>query len=145
MKAKLLHENNERTFALIFDKGDEFLAELESFAREQGITAARFTAIGAFSSVKLGYFERERSEYLEIPLEEQVEALSLLGDIAEHEGEPKVHAHVVVGLRDGGTRGGHLLEASVWPTLELILDESPAHLRKRSDAETGLALIDPTA
>jgi predicted DNA-binding protein with PD1-like motif len=141
MKSKLLHENGERTYALVFDKGDTVLPELEAFASDHGITAARFTAIGAFSDVKLGYFDRERKDYLEIPLEEQVEALSLLGDIAEQEGKPKVHAHVVVGLRDGSTRGGHLLEAHVWPTLEVILDEAPAHLRKRSDVETGLALI----
>ena len=142
MRAKLLHENGERTYALVFDKGDTVLPELEAFAREHHVTAARFTAIGAFSSVTLGYFDRDRSEYLEIPVEEQVEALSLLGDIAEHDGEPKVHAHVVVGLRDGSTRGGHLLAARVWPTLEVILDESPQHLRKREDPETGLPLID---
>jgi uncharacterized protein len=145
MKAKLLHDNRERTYALVFDKGDTVLPELEAFAREHGITAARFTAIGAFSDVNMGYFDRERKEFLEIPVHEQVEVLSLLGDIAEDDGEPKVHAHVVLGLRDGRTRGGHLLEAHVWPTLEVILDESPAHLRKRSDAETGLALIDPSA
>ena len=142
MRTKLLHEDGERTYALVFDKGDSVLPELEAFAREQRIAAARFTAIGAFSSVKLGYFDRERKEYLEIPVDEQVEALALVGDVAEHEGEPKVHAHVVVGLRDGRTRGGHLLEAEVWPTLEVILDESPAHLHKRVDAETGLPLID---
>jgi uncharacterized protein len=142
VKAKLLHENGERTYALVFDKGDSVLSELEAFARKHGIAAARFTAIGAFSAVKLGYFDRERKEYLEIPLDEQVEALSLLGGIAVHEGEPKVHAHVVVGLGDGTTRGGHLLEARVWPTLEVILDESPAHLRKRFDADTGLPLIE---
>jgi hypothetical protein len=141
MKAKLLHENGERTYALVFDKGDSVLAELEAFASQHGITAARFTAIGAFSDVKLGYFDRDRKDYLEIPLDEQVEVLSLLGDIAEQDGEPKVHGHVVVGLRDGRTRGGHLLEGHVWPTLEVVLDESPEHLRKRSDAETGLALI----
>jgi hypothetical protein len=142
MKAKLLHENGERTYALVFEKGDTVLPELEAFASEHGITAARFTAIGAFSDVTLGYFDRDRKDYLEIPLQEQVEALSLLGDIADEDGKPKVHAHVVVGLRDGRTRGGHLLEAHVWPTLEVILDESPEHLRKRSDAETGLALIE---
>jgi uncharacterized protein len=142
VKEKLLHENGERTYALVFDKGDSVLPELEAFARKQGIGAARFTAIGAFSAVKLGYFDRERKEYLEIPLEEQVEALSLLGDVAIHEGEPKVHAHVVVGLRDGTTRGGHLLEARVWPTLEVILEESPAYLRKRLDGDTGLPLIE---
>ena len=58
---------------------------------------------------------------------------------------PKVHAHVVVGLSDGAARGGHLLEGRVWPTLEVILVESPRFLRKRHDPETGLALIDPAA
>jgi uncharacterized protein len=53
-----------------------------------------------------------------------------------------VHAHVVLGRSDGTALGGHLLEVHVWPTLEVVLDESPAHLRKRSDPETGPALID---
>jgi hypothetical protein len=59
--------------------------------------------------------------------------------------EPKVHAHVVVGLSDGAARGGHLIAGRVWPTLEVVLVESPRHLRKRHDPETGLALIDPAA
>jgi uncharacterized protein len=141
MKAKLLHENGERTYALVFGNGDEVVAELEAFAREPALTAARFTAIGAFSDVKLGYFDRDQKDYLEIPVAEQVEVLSLLGDVAEKDGEPKVHAHVVIGRCDGAARGGHLLEAHVWPTLEVILEESPAHLRRKVDKETGLPLI----
>ena len=141
MKAKLLHANGERTYALVFDKGDEVVAELDAFAREHALTAARFTAIGAFSDVKLGYFDRDQKDYLEIPVAEQVEVLSLLGDIAEKDGEPKVHAHVVIGGRDGAARGGHLLEGHVWPTLEVILEESPEHLRRKVDRETGLPLI----
>ena len=142
MRSKLLHEEGERTYAVVFDQGDEAIAGLEGFAREHGIGAARFTGIGAFSGAVLAYFDRERREYERIPVSEQVELLSLLGDVAEEEGQPKVHAHAVVGRRDGSTLGGHLLEGHVWPTLEVVLDESPAHLRKRSDAETGLALID---
>ena len=145
MKAKLLHENGERTFALVFGKGDEALAELSAFAHEHEVTAARFTGIGAFTDAKLGFFDRDRKEYLEIRVAEQVEVLSLLGDVAVQDGEPKVHAHVVLGKADGSALGGHLLEGHVWPTLEVVLDESPAHLRKRSDPETGLALIDPGA
>ena len=145
MKWRVLHENGERTFVLVFAKGDEAMAGLESFVREQHVTAARFTGIGAFTDAKLGYFDRERKDYAEIPVPEQVEALSLLGDVAMEDDEPKVHAHVVLGRSDGTTVGGHLLEARVWPTLEVVLDESPAHLRKRSDPETGLALIDPDA
>jgi len=100
------------------------------------------TAIGAFSGATLGYFDIEKKEYEKIPVEEQVEVLSLIGDIVLNEGEPELHAHAVLGRRGGTTRGGHLLEAYVRPTLEVVLVESPDRLKKRTNEETGLALID---
>ena len=145
MKSTLLDATGARTWALIFDKGDEPVTELTAFAKTEKLGGAHFTAIGAFSEVTLGYFDRTARDYKKIPLREQVEVLSLIGDVALDRGEPKVHAHVVVGRADGEARGGHLLEAHVWPTLEVVLVESPRHLRKRHDPETGLALIDPTA
>jgi hypothetical protein len=144
MKSKLIHEGGERTFVLVFDEGDEVAAGLKDFARKNQLMAAHFTAIGAFRRVQLGYFEYEKKSYLKIPVNEQVEVLSLLGNIAEHKGEPKVHAHVVLGKRDGTAHGGHLLEAYVRPTLEVILVESPLHLHRRHDEKTGLALLDVT-
>ena len=139
MKSKQL---DERTYALVFDKGDEVMSSLTEFAEQHRLTAAHFTAIGAFSDVTLGYFERDRKDYRRIPIGEQVEVLSLVGDVARKGEEPEVHAHVVVGKSDGSAHGGHLLEAHVWPTLEVVLTESAAHLRKRVDEQTGLALID---
>ena len=141
MKAKRVADD---TWVVVLDKGDEPVAAIEEFAREHGIGAAGLTGIGAFERVVLGYFDRDRKEYEEIGLDEQVEVLSLVGDVALADGEPKLHAHAVVGLRSGDTRGGHLLRASVWPTLELVVTEPPAELRKRHDPETGLALIDPS-
>lgn len=145
MRHILLGNGPQKTFALIFDKEDEVVREITAFARRERVTAAHFTAIGAFADAVLGYFDPAHKDYRRIPVSEQVEVLTLAGDIAVKDGEPKVHAHVVLGRADGSTRGGHLLEAHVWPTLELILTESPAELRRRSDAETGLALIDPAA
>src|SRR5688572_20762966 len=133
MKATVLSDDDQKTYALIFDKGDEVVAELTAFAKAHALGAAHFTAIGAFSGVTLGYFDRERKEYTKIPMPEQVEVLSLVGDVAQQDGEPKIHAHVVVGKRDGTAHGGHLLDARVWPTLELILVESPRTLARRSD------------
>ena len=142
MKSKLIHEHQgEKTFALIFDTGDEAMTGLVEFARANSLGASHFTAIGAFRDVVLGYFDWEAKQYKKIPVGEQVEVLSLIGDVATQDGEPKVHAHVVVGRSDGSTRGGHLVEAHVRPTLEVILTESPAHLRKQFDQESGLALI----
>lgn len=142
MKAKVINEGPERTFALIFDKGDEVLSSLQQFARDHGLDSSRFSAIGAFQDAVLGYFNWDRKDYDRIPVTEQMEVLSLNGDIALDGAEPKVHAHTVLGRRDGSTVGGHLLEAHVRPTLEVILVESPGYLRKTYDRETGLSLID---
>jgi predicted DNA-binding protein with PD1-like motif len=141
VKSKLIHDDGAKTFAIVFDRGDEVASGLLAFAKEKKLSGSHFTAIGAFESVTLGFFERERKDYEKITIDEQVEVLSLVGDIALEGDKPKVHAHVVVGKRDGTAHGGHLLEARVWPTLELILIESPQHLQRKVDKETGLALI----
>jgi uncharacterized protein len=143
VKAKLLHgEGALRTFALVFETGEEVIDGLTRFARDQELTAGQFTAIGALSRVTLGYFDWSRRDYTRVEVSEQVEVLSLLGDVAVDGDAPKVHAHVVVGKRDGSAHGGHLLAGWVRPTLEVILTQPPAHLRRRLDPDSGLALID---
>ena len=143
MRAKtLLNDNGERVFAVIFETGDDPVAGLTRFAEEQKLGAAGFTAIGAFNSATLGYFDWDKKDYERIPVKEQVEVLAFLGDIAvEGTNKKKVHAHVVLGKRDGAACGGHLLSAKVRPTLEVILTESPAHLRRVHDPKSGLSLI----
>jgi predicted DNA-binding protein with PD1-like motif len=141
VRSKLLHRDGGATYAVVFDTGDEVIAGLTSFAKEHALDASDFTALGAFSSAVLGFFEVEQKDYRKIPVEEQVEVLTLVGNITLDDGEPKIHAHVVLGCADGATRGGHLLEGWARPTLELILSESPVQLRRRYDAASGLALI----
>jgi predicted DNA-binding protein with PD1-like motif len=140
MKSKKLDSGT----VLIFDTGDEVVSALTKFAKEQKISAAHFTAIGAFSDVDIGYFDWQEKDYLKNQVNEQVEVVSLIGDIALDHGGPKVHAHVVVGKRNGTTMGGHLLEGHVRPTLELVLQESGEQLKRKFDPESGLALIDLT-
>ena len=145
MKGKQIHQDSgERTFAVVFDPGDEVVSNLLDFAQGHRLKAARFTAIGAFSDVTLGYWNIERKEYRHINVPEQVEVLSLIGNIVESGDTPpapKLHAHVVVGKADGSAHGGHLLRAKVRPTLEVVLIESPKHLSRYSDPESGLALL----
>jgi predicted DNA-binding protein with PD1-like motif len=144
MKHKLLHEDNGlRTYALIFETGDEAMAGLLDFAKSMDLRGSRITAIGAFRNATLAYFNWETKEYESIPVEEQVEVLSLLGDIALDGEEAAVHVHAVLGRRDGSTVGGHLKSGQVRPTLEVIIDEQPEHLHKALDRESGLALIRP--
>jgi uncharacterized protein len=144
MKAKQLDDRGGKTYAVVFQTGDEVASGLLAFAKEYRLAASHFTAIGAFRGATLGYFDWQTKDYQKIPVREQVEVLSLLGDITlTSSGEPKVHAHVVLGRSDATTRGGHLLEAHVRPTLEVIVVESAKHLHRRHDPESGLALISP--
>ena len=142
MRSKLLNADPPITYAVVLDTGDEVIAELGKFVREQEVEAASLTAIGAFSRAVLGYFQWETKEYKKIPVDQQVEVLSLLGDVAVGDQGPTLHLHAVLGKADGSVVGGHLIEAYVRPTLEVILIQPPSYLRKRKDPETGLALID---
>ena len=145
MQSKLLHEHDgQRTFAVIMDKGDEVLSSIKEFAARERISAAQITAIGAFSDVVLRYFDWDKKDYSNIAVREQVEVASLNGDVARApDGKPAVHIHLVVGKKDGSAMAGHLGEAHVRPTLEVIVAEQPSYLQKVHDPETGLALISP--
>jgi uncharacterized protein len=145
MKTTLLNESEgRRTFMLVLATADEAIQCLTSFARDHQSHASHFTAIGGFSSAVVGYFDWKKKDYDPIRMDEQLEVLSLMGDITLGQGGPKVHAHVVVGKSDGSAHGGHLLSGVVRPTLEIVLTEAPRYLRRRFDPESGLALIDPT-
>jgi predicted DNA-binding protein with PD1-like motif len=129
---------------LVPDRGSEAVAAIESWAADRAIRAARISAIGAFEHAVLGWFDWETKDYRRIDVAEQVEVVALLGDLAvATNGDVKLHAHAVLGCADGSARAGHLLEGVVRPTLEVMVVQSPAHLERRRDPETGLALLQP--
>src|SRR5262249_14444710 len=118
---------------VVLDDGQEAFSALQAFAREAGISAASLTAIGAFARATVGWFDFTRKTYKRIEVNEQCEVLSAIGDVAVgDDGRASLHVHVVLGFSDGSTRGGHLLKGSVPPTLEVVLTETPATLRRRS-------------
>jgi uncharacterized protein len=143
MRTKLIHEQaGQRTFVVVLNTGDEVMACLEAFAEREGLTAASLTGLGAFRTAELFFFDWSSKEYHAIPVEEQTEVASMIGDVVlGPEGEPALHIHAVLGRPDGGALAGHLAKGEVRPTLEVIVTESPAHLRRRIDPESGLPLI----
>jgi uncharacterized protein len=128
---------------LVLESGEEAFSSLQNFARDPCISAASLTAIGAFERATVGWFDFSSKTYNEIDVDEQCEVLSAIGDIAiGDDGEASLHVHIVLGLSDGSTRGGHLLRGTVHPTLEVVLTETPATLRRRMRSDLGIALID---
>jgi uncharacterized protein len=143
MRWKLIDTTGSRTYVVVLDPGDEAIALLSDFATDRQLTAAQVAAVGAFQQATVGWFDRVAKQYQPIKIDEQCEVLSLIGDVALGAGGgPQLHLHAVLGLSDGSTRGGHLLGGEVWPTLEVIIRDAPAELRKTDRPELGLALID---
>jgi hypothetical protein len=143
MRWKLIDTTGSRAYVVVLDPGDEAMALLSDFATDRQLTAAQVTAVGAFQQATVGWFDRAAKQYQPIKIDEQCEVLSLIGDVALGAGGgPQLHLHAVLGLSDGSTRGGHLLGGAVWPTLEVIIRDAPAELRKTDRPELGLALID---
>ena len=130
------------TLAIVFDKGDRVMEGLADLARRENIRAARFTGIGAFSGAEVGVFDRQKRGYETFTVDGATELLGILGDIAWVNDEPAVHAHVALGRADGSALGGHLIEATVFPTLELFLTIWPSEIAKSHDEETDLNLFD---
>lgn len=144
MKSKLIDADGPSTYIVIFETGEEVASGLMRFAEENKLAGSSFKAIGALSRAKVGWFDWQTKRYeTAVELNEQIEVLSLIGDVALKDGKPVVHAHLIVGKKDGSAHGGHLLEAYVRPTLEVVLIESSQPLRKIVDQESGLALIQP--
>lgn len=145
MRVREVHHETGRVLVVVCDKGEEAVAAVGAALRDQQMLAARVTAVGGFAGAEVGWFDRELRDYRRIRVYEQVEVLSLVGDVADLNGQPALHAHSVLGRSDGSTVGGHLMRGEVWPTLEVIISEVSPELAKRIDPESGLALISETA
>ena len=144
MKFRLLAENGGvKRYVVVLAKGDEVMSGLTDFARQNKVTSASFTAIGAFSHATVAWFDDSRKEFKLIPIKQQVELVSMIGNIALVNDKPVVHTHVSVASSDGTVRGGHVIDAFVFPTLELFITVYPTPLHKQPDQATGLELIDP--
>jgi uncharacterized protein len=142
MKSKVVEDADVVTYVVVCDPGDEAVGALNQFARSEDLEAAQITAVGGFERAIVGWFDPATKQYRRIPVDEQCELLSLVGDVAVGPDGPVLHAHVTLGLSDGGTRGGHLLEGRVYPTLEAVVTETPAQLRKVIRPDVGIPLID---
>ncbi|WP_432055966.1 PPC domain-containing DNA-binding protein [Streptomyces sp. bgisy022] len=142
MRWQQVQQGPSAVYVVVLDPGEDAVRALTAFSRERSLGASRITAVGAFSEAVVGWFDREALDYRPIPVDEQCEVLSLIGDVAVADDGPAPHLHAVLGLSDGSTRGGHLLPGRVRPTLEVIVRDSPAEPAKTHHPEPGLAPID---
>jgi predicted DNA-binding protein with PD1-like motif len=141
MNYKLINDDKQKTYAIILESGEEAMEQLLSFAKKMNLSASQFTAIGAFSDTTVGFFDFTIKDYKKNKLNQQMEVVSLAGDVSMYKDKYKVHGHIVLADEHGAAFGGHLIKGIVHPTLEIILNESPLYLKREMDKKSGLPLI----
>ncbi len=128
-------------YVLRLDPGEDVRATLLDFIRREDIRGGYFIAFGAFSRLKLQYFKTSLKRYEDHEINQQVEVVSLLGNIARENGQPVIHMHAAVADEQLRTYSGHVSDGTVRPTLEVFLTSFEGEIRRERDAATGLELI----
>lgn len=140
---KPFDETLESDFVLVLDKGEDVIESLKKLARDENL-GGFFTGIGAVADPVIGYFDIEKKQYLKLELKGSYEVLSLTGNISFlPNGEPFIHAHVILGDNNHRVFGGHLFSAKVSVTLELLILRTQKLLREK-DPEFNIWLISGT-
>jgi len=142
VKSKVVSDTDVVTYVMVCEPGEDAVAALHELADREHLEAASITGLGGFEHTTIGWYDRAANDFRRNEVNEPAEVLSLIGDIAEGPDGPSLNVHVVLGLADGTTRGGHLLEATVFPTLEAVVTETPAELRRVLRPGLAVPLID---
>jgi predicted DNA-binding protein with PD1-like motif len=143
VKVKLLSQNGDvKTYVLVFAKNDEVISGLTEFAQKYNVTAAHFKGMGDAMSAKVAWYEQSKKMFKVIPIAKPAEITSIIGNITINQGKPVVHAHINLADENGMVHGGHLLEAFIFPTLEVFVTVEPTTLNKKIYTEAGAFVID---
>ena len=131
----------DHRYQLRFMTGEKALAKLLDFCRAEGIGYAALSGLGAVSGVNLAYFNDATQQYETHEIAEQLEVIGLTGNITLKDGAPFAHVHATFGDRDLAVRGGHVMEMTVKPNLEVWLTRGTEDVVRLPDEESGLSLM----
>lgn len=130
-----------QTFVLRLEMGDDILAVLRRFAEAKRIRAGAFEGIGSLSKAKLGHYDFKEKRYTFQVFEDDLEIITLAGNISTVDTAAVPHVHVTLGRRDFTVIGGHLDEGSSANMVEIVLQKLPGRLVKAKDEGVGLNLL----
>ena len=118
----------------------DLVQTMTELVRSKGIEAGSFTAIGALKRARLGYYDQKNHEYRELKIDSPHEMASCIGNVSLKDGEPFIHAHVVLADETGNTKAGHLLEGVVFAAEVHLRQLEGPRLERKYDEVTGLSL-----
>jgi len=133
-----------RCYVIRFERGEKIIASLMALCEAEKIEAGFFNGLGAAGEVELAHYSLPKKEYSSLKLSGQYEITSFHGNISTLDGKPYIHSHITVGDDKFGAKSGHLKEAVVSVTAEIVLMILDGRLSRSKDQATGINLLDLT-
>ena len=128
-------------YVLRLDKGEEIIASLLKFCQDRKIKLATVSGIGAIHKAVIGVFMQDSKEYHSHELTGNMEMTSLMGNISQKEGQVYIHLHINLADEQYHIYGGHLNEAWIGATGELLIDVIDGQVEREFSEEIGLNLM----
>lgn len=137
----MLYKKCRNKVVLRIDKGEEIIETISALSSIENIKTANVFGIGAVDNVTIGLFESDKKKYCSKQFKQDFEMTSLLGNITTKDEQVYLHLHINLADIDHHTFGGHLNEAYVSATCEIVIDILDMKIERKFDRETGLNLI----
>lgn len=120
------------------DRGEEVVETIKKFCEDQKITLGSISGLGAAGRVKVGLFDVEKKEYFSKVFEGDFEITNLTGNISTMNGETYLHLHITIADHEMRAYGGHLNEAVICATCEVVIDVIDGMVDRSFNEEVGL-------
>lgn len=145
IKSKQFSQFNEYGMGKIYKgrlpRGENLLESMTNLVKELNIEAGHIQVLGAVRNATIGYFNQSTTEYKYIDINKPMEIVHCTGNISLLDGEPMIHAHIILSDEEGRAYGGHLSEETEIYVAEVILKEFIGEPKERFiDEESGLTL-----
>ena len=131
---------NGSTIILRLQKGDELVSSLLCLIEKEMVKSGRVSGIGATDDVTIGVFNPKSKVYTKVKVTEDMEILSISGNLTRKDGAPYVHVHGSFASLEK-VYGGHVNECVISATAELIIDLYDVEVERKFDKESGLNLL----
>ena len=127
--------------ALRVRPGQKLMSEITSYCQRKHISSTVIIGIiGAVKNAKLGIPPQDRFGYVYRDYTSPRSILSSQGSISSYNDELVFHIHMILGGEEGFA-GGHLVEAEVFSTAEVIIGELDYQLYREYDPVLNLSAL----
>ena len=132
----------ENSYVIRLNKGEEVVSSLKELCKKENIRLGEITGLGASDLVEIGVFNVNTKEYKTKTFEGMFEITSLVGNVTTKDDEVYLHIHINFGDEEGFVKGGHLVQARISATSEIILRIVEGYVGRKLSDEVGLNLFD---